>query len=92
MIQKKTTKDVYLAAAFLTSGAQLIDVNRDDPRHQEFEFSLERPDDGFLAQSITTNKDLDVIALQWANGTLNGNLYEFAKSIQRMKSVIHSSD
>lgn len=38
-MSEKTTSDIYLAAAFLASGAKLEKTDRTDPRHMEFTFS-----------------------------------------------------
>lgn len=38
-----TTTDIYLAAALMSLGAKLDNVNRDDPRHMEFSMEMEHP-------------------------------------------------
>lgn len=35
------TTDIYLAAALMSLGAKLDNVNRDDPRHMEFAMEME---------------------------------------------------
>lgn len=84
----KKTKDVYLAAAFLTfDGVELIRVDKTDPRHMEFVF--EKPDlPNIVGMSTLT---LDDIEMQWVNNELSGNFTDFKNAIQRMKSVIHST-
>lgn len=104
-MSEKTTSDIYLAAAFLASGAKLEKTDRTDPRHMEFSFSAPQSlqfESKILESAIGETKtltsqqvmkdtlDLDAIETQWVNKQLKGNLFEFAEAIKRMKSVVHS--
>lgn len=89
MIQKKKTKDIYLAAAYMVLGAKLENVDRTDPRHQEFTFSLDKCKVGFEAV-ITTGRDLDAFEMDWANATLTVNAVKYKEALQRMKALVHS--
>jgi hypothetical protein len=71
------TKDIYFAAALHSLGYHFDSVDKADLAHQQFKF---------------IGKDLSNLEIQWINGTLIGNLSQFADSIRRMKSLIHSSD
>ena len=73
----KYTKDIYLAAAFLASGATLVSVDRTDPLHQEFQFE---PSKG----------DLDDIMGQYVNRRLTINVADYRDALQRIKSALHS--
>lgn len=85
----KSTKDVYLAAAFLTyDGIELVQVDRTDPRHMIFVFDT--PDVPNIV-GINPKPNLEEIEMKWVNNDLVGNLTDFKNAIQRMKSVIHSS-
>jgi hypothetical protein len=89
-MSKKSTRDVYLAAAFLTfDGVELIRVDKTDPRHMEFVFEAVEPkldDDLKFPENF-----LDEIEMKWVNNELSGNFTDFKNAIQRMKSVIHST-
>jgi len=80
------TSDVYLSAALLSLGYELVRVNRDDPRHMIFEFEVPELKEGEIVLD-----NMASIETQWANRKLEGNLFDFAEAIKRMKSVIHSS-
>jgi hypothetical protein len=71
------TKDIYFAAALHSLAYHFESVDKTDLAHQQFKFM---------------GKDLSNLEVQWINGTLIGNLSQFADSIRRMKSLIHSSD
>ena len=88
----KITKDIRLAAAYLLLGAKLVDVDRTDPRHQEFKFFTQDAVNIGEDLKIETKRivDLDKIEKDWVNGELTGNLFEYAQAFQRMKSIIHS--
>lgn len=101
-MSEKTTSDIYLAAAFLASGAKLEKTDRTDPRHMEFTFSAPVTASLKIAPTSTPVEtktavisvenvvDMEAIETQWVNKQLKGNLFEFAEAIKRMKSVVHS--
>lgn len=100
-MSEKTTSDIYLAAAFLASGAKLEKTDRTDPRHMEFTFSANGQSNIVVTTTpippataaLTLTQpvvDLEAIETQWVNKQLKGNLFEFAEAIKRMKSVVHS--
>lgn len=72
------TKDIYLAAALLTLGYNLQEVSKKEPKHQVFVFEIN--------PSIFKQ-----IELELANEKLVVNLAKFKNSLQRMKSIVHSS-
>ena len=73
----KTTSDIYLAAAFMSLGARLHDVNRDDPRHQRFTFESDE-------------LDFSDVESQWINQSLMVNGAHYKVALQNMKSVIYA--
>lgn len=100
------TTDIYLAAALMSLGAKLEDVNRDDPRHMEFKMEMEihsnvtvTPAPQFTSPTLTNAvnapdpmKSLTLTDYEksWMNGELMVNAVKFAEAIKRMKSVVHS--
>jgi len=72
------TKDIYLAAALLTLGAELVDTIRDDPKHLRFVFEH--------------SGDLKELENAYTNGKLEVSASKYAESIRRMKSIVHSTD
>ena len=88
----KSTKDIYLSAAWLSLGAKYEKVDRVDPRHMEFFFSSGNDSvstsDGKL--KISREVDLENIEKQWANAELMVNATKFKEALQRMKAVVHS--
>ena len=73
-----STKDLYLSAALLSLGASLINIDRTDPKHMEFQFVSD------------SSLDLKSIELEWTNKTLECNAASFAEAIRRMKALVHS--
>jgi hypothetical protein len=100
MDTKKST-DFYFVAALLSLGARLENTDKTDPRHMEFEISLQRPE--FKSENLQsgmnnsnehiilgTHMDLEYYEKEWANETLYVNALRYKDAIQRLKSVIHS--
>jgi hypothetical protein len=91
----KSTTDLYLAAAFLSLGAKLVNVNRDDPRHMIFEFEPTQNlfSSAILNNAVTENNslDLDIAEIAWTNSTLMINAKSYKDAIQSMKSTVHTS-
>lgn len=96
-----TTSDIYLAAALMSLGAKLGDVNRDDPRHMEFIMEMSPAEfqskvlSNALSNTNTATAIVEPITLtdyekRWMNGELMVNAVKFAEAIKRMKSVVHS--
>jgi hypothetical protein len=81
------TSDVYFAAALLSLGYKISNVDRSNPRHMVFEFTP-KVSTGTLGEMDKTS--LADIETQWVNRTLLLNGREFAESIKGMKSLIHS--
>jgi hypothetical protein len=79
-----STKDIYLAAALLCTGASLEDTVRDDPRHMRFEFSC----DSDMASIL----NFEQVERDYNNGKLMVSASKYAESIRKMKSIIHSTD
>lgn len=87
------TTDIYLAAALMSLGAKLDNVDRDDPRHMEFQMEMKPPtfESPVLAEAVKVEViDLSVYEKKWMNGDLLVNAVKFAEAIKRMKSVVHS--
>lgn len=88
------TSDVYLSAALLALGYKLVATDRKDPRHMVFEFDVEPATD--IVDNLGSVKrdkekhNLSVVETAWVNRTLSVNAFDFAESIKRMKSLIHS--
>lgn len=70
------TKDIYLASAFIAMGAELIDVDKTDPRHQIFILS-------------GNHLNFHEYERSYANGKMVINLPDFVSALRRMKSTIH---
>jgi len=91
--QIESTKDIYLAAAWMASGAKYEKVDKTDPRHQEFYFSStneEPTPDGSMVLVLKV-VNMEEIKEQWVNAELMVNAVQFKEALQRMKSIIHSS-
>lgn len=87
----KKTKDLYLAAAFLSVGAELVNTDRSDPKHMEFEFSEFKKFSTDPNSSLPpVNLSLEKLELDWTNKTLLVNAQEYADAVRRMKSLVHS--
>jgi hypothetical protein len=89
----KNTTDIYLAAAFLSLGAKLTDVDKDDPRHMIFEFEDANFNSEVLAKANTpsiTYGSLDNVENEWANGTLLVVATKYADALRKLKSIVHS--
>lgn len=88
-----STKDIYLAAAWLALGARHERTDKTDTRHMEFFFSP-RPvfETGVLAGTLTNMdaQDLDRIERDWVNGCVMVNAVQYKDALQRLKAVIHS--
>ena len=89
MKNKLITSDIYLAAALLSLGARLDDVDKSDTRHMKFTLVSTAPpfESSHLQKACL---DLEDPENAWANGSLMVNATNFKDAIQRMKSVIHS--
>ena len=94
----KSTKDIYLAAAWLSMGAKLERTDKTDKRHMEFFFSP-KPlfETGVLSGETSTinissapAQDLDKIETDWVNEVVVGNLVSYKNALQRLKAVVHS--
>lgn len=70
------TTNIYLAAALVSLGAELEDIDHTDRRHQVF----------FLAGRL----DFSVLETAWFDGRLNGNLCRYKDALQKLKSKIHA--
>lgn len=91
------TTDIYLAAALMSLGAKLENVDREDPRHMEFQMVMEMPkfESPVLTNAVTAPDPAKSLTLTeyekcWMNGELMVNAVQFAEAIKRMKSVVHS--
>lgn len=91
------TTDIYLAAALMSLGAKLDNVDREDPRHMEFQMMLEpvKFESPVLTNAVNApdpEKALTLLEYEkcWMNGELMVNAVKFAEAIKRMKSVVHS--
>lgn len=92
-MSKKSTTDIYLAAAFLSMGAMLDNVNKDDPRHMIFEFTSSSIDDSHVTVSYNLSdfeSKMDLWENQYANGILMVNAIKFKDALQRLKSIVHT--
>lgn len=87
-----STTDIYLAAALMSLGAKLDKVNREDPRHMEFQMQMTPPtfQSPVLAEASKVEANLETYEKQWQNGDLLVNAVKFAEAIKRMKSVVHT--
>ncbi len=103
---KLVTSDIYLAAALMSLGAKLDNVDRDDPRHMNFKMEMIVPSNvtttpipqfsspTLSSASVTVTSEpinqLSDYEKKWMNGELLVNAVKFAEAIKRMKSVVHS--
>lgn len=94
----KKTSDIYFCSAMLALGANLIKVDRQDPRHMQFELDYQlKYETGELSKvpvitSALPLLDLDKVELDWANGLLMVNATKYADALKQMKSVVHSRE
>lgn len=72
----KPTKDLYLAAAFMTEGCKYLSIDKADRSRMVFVF-----EGGELA---------DRVEHQWYQGTLVVSATNYAASLRTCKSLIHS--
>jgi len=89
----KRTKDIYFASALSAIGAELVGVDKTDPRHMEFEFSSEKLFDSPILRDAVKDGivyTLDDYEIRWANGVFPINAVAYADAIKRMKSIVHS--
>lgn len=75
-IPNKTTKDLYLAAAFHAEGCRLLGIDRTDPKRMVFSFA-----GGELP---------DRVEKEWYAGIAVGSYSVYAASLRTCKSLIHS--
>lgn len=77
----RTTK-LYLAAALISLGSGLKDVDRSDPRHMTFELSFSSPvnnEQDWFSQNLGA----------WERRELLVNAQDFVDAIQTLKSEVH---
>lgn len=87
---KKTTQDLYLAAAYLALGAKYEGADRSDPKNMEFIFVPKMSQSSVIPS--TPMQDLDRIEADWINETLVVSATAYAAAIKRMKSLVHSKE
>lgn len=75
-IPNKTTKDLYLAAAFWTEGCRFLSLDKTDPRRMVFSFA-----GGELA---------DRVEQEWYADILVVSASRYASCLRSAKSLIHS--
>lgn len=90
-----STKDIYLAACWLSLGARHERTDKTDTRHMEFFFSP-KPlfETGVIVSENMENppaQDLDKIERDWVNGCVMVNAVQYKDALQRLKAVIHST-
>lgn len=93
-VTTKKTSDIYLAAAMLSLGAELVKTDKDDPRHMVFEFRAVPANDSQPSNPLVAERpvvDLEWVENQWVNGQLLVNGPRMADAIRKMKSVVHTS-
>jgi hypothetical protein len=75
------TRNIYEAAAILSSGATIVKVDREDKQHQEFTLCYDGDEE---------HQRLQELQLAYQSDTLMVNASKFAETIRKMKSIIHS--
>lgn len=70
------TTNLYLAAALLSLGAALDDIDYSDKRHQVF--------------ILSGRHDFQTIERAWYDSRVTGNLCHYRDALQKLKSKIHS--
>lgn len=78
-----STADMYLAAALLAEGFELLRTNRKDPNHIHFEFKNFR-DDGKETCELE-----DTVSL-YINNNLSINVADFVDGLRKVKSLIYA--
>lgn len=73
-METKITSNIYLAAAYLANGAKVLDLDRSNPRHVRFRMR---------------GSGLSDLEVGWTNGTLVGNLTNFAEAIRQVKALLY---
>lgn len=86
-----STRDLYLAATWLSLGAKHEGTDKSDPRHMEFKFSPKVLfETGILAETPVSVQDLEAIETAYVNGCVMVNAVTFKEALQRLKATIHS--
>jgi hypothetical protein len=81
-IEKMRTTKLYLAAALMSLGAGLADVDKSDPRHMEFVLVYSSP--------VSTEEEwFESRKALWDKRELLVNGQEFVDAIQELKSEVH---
>lgn len=75
------TRNIYEAAAILSSGATIVKVDRKDMQHQEFTLCYDGDEE---------HSKLQDLQLAFQSDTLMVNASKFSETIRKMKSIIHS--
>ena len=75
MTETKSTSNIYLAAALLSRSYELVEIDREDPRHIKFTFSGDNLGQAFI---------------DWMNKQFMGNLCEYSTCLQRVMQEIHT--
>lgn len=92
MNEEKSISDMYLAAALLAYGCKLVDIDRSDPRRQQFVFSgfaqaIYVLDQNNVAKLI--NPSLDEIETKFIAGVLVFPP-SYPHTLKDLKSAIHA--
>jgi hypothetical protein len=81
MMEENTTRNFYLAAAYMTLGAQYVEMTSDDcnsPGRKTFHF--------------TGEIDFAQVKKDFTNGTLMVSASRYADSLRNLKSILHGSE
>ena len=92
-MSKKQIGDMYLAAALLSYGADLQDVDRTDPRRQKFEFTGQVPNVVIIDSSHATSVLPEVSIREFETLFISKKLMfppSYPDAIRRIKSAIYS--
>lgn len=76
-MERKIITNIYLGAAFMCNGAKLLQVDRSDSSHVSYEFE---------------GLDLTEVKSQWLDGSLKGNLVEYASHLKNLKQELYAHD
>lgn len=83
---RPSTKDIYLAAAYIALGALYDGADKSNPKQMIFYF---KPPE--QTEEDAQPFDFEKVERLWVNGILLVNAKSYAQALRDLKSVVHSN-